>query len=1693
MTIVTEWGSKDPFLINTTTDLSQSKGRVVALKDGTFLVVWEHTRLTSPGATSSETDIYGQIFNADGTKKGGELVINGRAGNQMDPKVAVLADGRVVVTWVDKSGFSEAGGDIRAQVLNVDGTPSGSDFAVNTATAGIQQDPVIAALADGGFVVSWTTWAGSDPDIRSQAFKAPVGTAVPEKASPTEVNVNTTTFLPQMTPTVAGLSNGNYVVLYYDVSGGTSGLPPTIRGRILKPDGTPAVDASNNPIAEFAVAKSLGQKSLPKVVALADGRFLATWNYDDPESGDGSGFSVKGQLFNADGTKAGGDFVVNTSTEGNQKFSSIVALSDGGFAAAYADFGPQTGIRVAIFNSKGLRADEDYFLPMPIVESVDETKPLPGKANVAANAISLAALEDGRLVLTWAENGWRPEDMAGVYGIILEPRNKGVTLGGNGLDNNYIGTKYADVMFGQAGIDNLRGEDGDDILVGGSGADVLNGGSGRDTASYVDAAASVTANLRTPGLNTGDATDDTYISVENLTGSAFGDTLSGDDGDNVLDGWSGSDSLVGGGGADVLIGGDSATDTDNDDTLDGGIGADTMIGGKGNDTYYVDNAGDKVVEAVGGGRDVVHTSVSYALEAGLEIEELRAAGGTAVINLTGNEFANSLYGNGAANELNGGAGADYMEGGAGDDTYYVDDQGDVVVEAFDQGVDTLVITKDFARDSTYNLGAYANMDDMRAFNEAGNVALIGNSGANRITGNDGHNRLDGGNDTLVDTLAGGKGDDTYVIRHEGDVLVELNAEGTDTALVATSSFTLRKDVSIEVIQADKSSGVTNFTLTGNNLANTIKGGDDDDVLDGGGAANDAADRLEGGLGNDTYHVRHGGDVVVEAADGGADDKIIAHTSYTLGAGVFVETLEAATGSATIALTGNAEGNVIIGNAGDNVLEGRGGNDTIDGGGGLNTVVFTGVKADYTITKNLDGTVTIADKQAGRDGTDLIKSVKYARFSDEIVDLQARPTLSITATDAVKLEGSDGSWVDYTFTVTRSNTEGGPTARWTVTGLSDDEILAREGTVTFNPGVTTTTITIKIKADTLIEDNEVFTVALSDASGATIANGTATGTVINDDTLPALSIVAEDAVKLEGNDSAFTEFTFVVTRSSGFGPSSVNWTASGYGPNPTSDDDFEINPLTGKVSGTVVFANGETSKIIKVKIKVDTQFEQNEGFIVTLSDPTDAVIANGSATGVILNDDASSAADTAPTDLRLTTGEAVASINENLAAGQIVARVMANDNASASELRYYIAENANFVIDELTGEIKVKHGAVLDYEKTKTYTMAVTVKDRNGAGQQTTENIVINLVDVNEAATDIAFTSLQVVKAGMTSAGANVVLATAIDPDAPAEFQKALYRFANGATTDGIFSIDVNTGQIVTNRAVSAEDVGEHTLNVVTYDATNMILSSTKSYTVKVAPAANQAPSSIALTTGGTVALADEHTWGGTIVAQAVSYDDGGAAGLRYSMTDNTFEIDALTGQIRVKSGLVLDFEAQSTHTFAVTATDAEGLSTTGNITINIVDKLDIWRGTARKDVLVGTNGPDRFYGGSGNDKLIGGQGQDIFVFDSKLGTAKTNPKKNFDTIVDFNVADDGIWLDDKVFNNKDMKKLGKGANELKPKQLNKNFFSLDKAKDANDYIVYNRKTGVLYYDPDGSGDKQAIAIAKLSKKLKMTYKDFFIV
>ncbi|MCF8531929.1 MAG: hypothetical protein K9G48_02905 [Reyranella sp.] len=416
---------------------------------------------------------------------------------------------------------------------------------------------------------------------------------------------------------------------------------------------------------------------------------------------------------------------------------------------------------------------------------------------------------------------------------------------GNAIANVLSGGSGNDTLYGGFGDDTLIGGSGNDSLDGGQGADAMIGGSGNDT-YFVNHTGDTVTEQAGEGIDTVQSEISYTLSanVENLTLTGGAVEARGNELANILTGTDSANSLYGFGG---------------DDTLIGGLGADTMVGGSGNDTYNVDNVGDVVTELAGEGTDLVQSSVTYTLGANVENLTLTGAGSIAG---TGNDLSNVLRGNSSNNTLigldgndtlMGEQGADIMIGGMGDDTYYVDNIGDSVVEQPGEGTDWVQST------ISYTLGA--DVENLTIFGAAA-FAATGNALANVLIGNENNNVLTGlgGDDTLnggfgADTMVGGTGNDIYVVDNAGDIVTELSGEGTD--LVQSSvSYTLGANVENLTL----ASGAGSIAGAGNELANVILGNEGNNTLWGYGGN----DTLNGGAGNDVIDGGAGFDTAVFA-------------------------------------------------------------------------------------------------------------------------------------------------------------------------------------------------------------------------------------------------------------------------------------------------------------------------------------------------------------------------------------------------------------------------------------------------------------------------------------------------------------------------------------------------------------------------------------------------------------------------------------------------------------------------------------------------------------------------------------------------------------------------------------------------------------------------------------------------------------
>jgi trimeric autotransporter adhesin len=457
-------------------------------------------------------------------------------------------------------------------------------------------------------------------------------------------------------------------------------------------------------------------------------------------------------------------------------------------------------------------------------------------AGITPNDLSLGI---GSLLIRVGTNGdalhltpFNPTDALGAHAIetfrfadgtvlsYAQLMARGFDLAGTSGSDTITGTSVVDRINGLAGNDTIHAGAGDDVLDGGIGVDTMVGGAGNDT-YVVDVFGDVVTEAANEGIDTVESALLTYTlgaNVENLL--LMGRSPS------VGVGNAANNGLMGNSGANLL---------------DGRAGADTMAGGAGDDLYLVDHIGDLVVEQVNGGTDSVLASASYRLSA--DVENLNLTG-SAAISGTGNEMDNVLTGNSAANVLT---------GLAGNDTYVIG-AGDRVAEATNEGTDTVVSSV-----------AHTLADNVE------NLSLVGISAISG-TGNGLDNVLNGLLNLAGNTLAGGAGNDTYVVG-TGDTVTEAANAGTDTVQSAVA-WTLGANVENLILTGTTAiNGTGNAldnVLTGNSAVNTLTGADGNDRLMGG----QGNDTVNGGAGNDTYVFGRGAGRDLVQDNSGSSEKIL---------------------------------------------------------------------------------------------------------------------------------------------------------------------------------------------------------------------------------------------------------------------------------------------------------------------------------------------------------------------------------------------------------------------------------------------------------------------------------------------------------------------------------------------------------------------------------------------------------------------------------------------------------------------------------------------------------------------------------------------------------------------------------------------------------------------------------------------------
>ncbi len=516
----------------------------------------------------------------------------------------------------------------------------------------------------------------------------------------------------------------------------------------------------------------------------------------------------------------------------------------------------------------------------------------------------------------------------------------------------------------------VSGGAGNDTFLSGKGNDTFNAGAGNDTIDYSHASGGVTVNLNiaTAQAVGGGAGSDTLTGVENIVGTDFADTLTGDGNDNIFysGGIDGHDTVDGGGGNDTYSFGDiiaaasvSGVTIDLRDNGAQNLGVvkltsiENVVGSPYADTF-IGSSADNVMNG-GGGIDTI--TYQYAT-GGMSFVQIANPGGQATFTATGGGQGNDTFSAMSIivgtdfNDTFSFLGTPQMDirGGGGNDT--------MTFENAAQGVGVLLGGPngdpiDFVSIETLTGSSH---DDTLGGDNSDNV-INGGAGNDTISGGAGNDTLNGGDDN--DTISGGAGSDI------------LNGGAGDDTLFG---------------------GDTNFEFDGNDVLN---GGAGNDKLYAGGAnaSNSGTVILNGGAGDDLL-VGGGGETTASYQDATGGVTVDLRLSSLSIGGAVAQAVGGGQGSDTLVgiqdLVGSAFNDTLTGSdfqsqfsnvPGDNVITGGGGDDRIDGGTGIDTAVFSGNQADYSIT-SLNGNVIVADLRAGHpDGTDTLTSIEFLQFAD----------------------------------------------------------------------------------------------------------------------------------------------------------------------------------------------------------------------------------------------------------------------------------------------------------------------------------------------------------------------------------------------------------------------------------------------------------------------------------------------------------------------------------------------------------------------------------------------------------------------------------------------------------------------------------------------------------------------------------------
>ena len=444
--------------VNQEGDEYQQAPKLTELTNGFIVVTWEDVKDLNNEPNGDPGQIKGRVIDELGNPVGDEFTINGTAtGEQHTPSIAALPNGQFIVTWTDNSGSGTDKDDdsIHAQIFSVDGNgvipvtppPPNVFTAANETKSGAEDSPfTIAAsaligdatnpahvpltLSLGHATHGTVSMVNGNVQFTPDANFSGVATfdytlgdgmgttstatvtvnVAPVADTPTLSVSSQTSTLPANTvlvgsefsangikvggeffSDVATFSDGGYVVAYTDTSYTDGEENAGIRARIFDKNGNGGADIHVN----TTVA---GGQYLPKIAILSSGNFVIVWNDEGQNPGDTTGDAVRGQMYTRSGTPIGSEFIVNTSTVGDQENASVTALADGGFVVAFQSASGQgdtsgLSVRAQMYHADGTPNGAEFQLNTQTTN--DQSLP---------SITSLQGANSGRFVAVWEDD-----------------------------------------------------------------------------------------------------------------------------------------------------------------------------------------------------------------------------------------------------------------------------------------------------------------------------------------------------------------------------------------------------------------------------------------------------------------------------------------------------------------------------------------------------------------------------------------------------------------------------------------------------------------------------------------------------------------------------------------------------------------------------------------------------------------------------------------------------------------------------------------------------------------------------------------------------------------------------------------------------------------------------------------------------------------------------------------------------------------------------------------------------------------------------------------------------------------------------------------------------------------------------------------------------------------------------------------